>query len=161
MSHTRVDSCGLPCGTDVWLQCYWTVREGHPGNGRFCGNDRNIAVTYPTLARKSSFNVVLCQNRISYHISRACVRMKALFIFVFETASVLALGPHPPSCAMGAGGSCPGGGVGGRPSDCEADSWSLSGTEVGKVWSCSSTPQIRLHGVVLSYAQVQLYAYLT
>jgi len=42
----------------------------------------------------------------------------------------------------------------------EADRSPQSGAEVKHAWSYTSTPPIRLHGVVLSYAQGHFYLYL-
>jgi hypothetical protein len=53
---------------------------------------------------------------------------------------------------MGTGGSFPGS---------EADHSLPSSAEVRNVWSYTATPPIHLRGVVLSYAQGQLYLYLS
>jgi hypothetical protein len=55
-------------------------------------------------------------------------------------------GAHPASYPMGTGGSFTGDKVPGR----EADHSPPSSAEVKNAWSYTSTPLIRLHGVVLS-----------
>jgi hypothetical protein len=55
-------------------------------------------------------------------------------------------GTHPASYPMGTGGSFPGGKAPGR----EADHSLPSSVEVKNAWNCTSTPSIRLHGVLLS-----------
>jgi hypothetical protein len=69
-----------------------------------------------------------------------------LGIFLLTTVSRTALGPTQPliqwvSGALSLGVMQPG---------CEADHSPLSSAEVKNVWSYTSTPPIRLHGVVLN-----------
>jgi hypothetical protein len=55
-------------------------------------------------------------------------------------------GAHPDSYPVGTRGSFPGGKAAGR----EADHSPLSSAEVKNAWNYTSTPRIRLHGVVLT-----------
>jgi hypothetical protein len=64
-------------------------------------------------------------------------------------------GAHPASYPMGTRGPFPGG----KAAGAWADHLPPSGTEVKNTWSYTSTSPISLHGVVLSYAQAQLYLY--
>jgi hypothetical protein len=84
---------------------------------------------------------------LSYRLDdREFVSRQGLGMFLFTTASRLALGPTQPPIqwvpgALSAGIKRPGR---------EADHSSPSSNEVNNTWICTSTPQIRLHGVVLS-----------
>jgi hypothetical protein len=76
-----------------------------------------------------------------------------LGIFLFTTASRTALGPTQPPIKWVPGALSLGVNRSGR----EADHSPPSSAEVKNAWSYTSTPPIRLHGVVLSSAQGQLY----
>jgi hypothetical protein len=65
-------------------------------------------------------------------------------------------GAHPASYPMGTRGSFPGV----KPPGREADHSPPSSAGVKNAWSYTSTPPVRLHGVVLSWAQGQLYLHL-
>jgi hypothetical protein len=65
-------------------------------------------------------------------------------------------GAHQASYPIGTRGSFPGVKRSGR----EAVHVQPSRCGVNNAWSCASTPPIRLHGVVLSKAQEQLYLYI-
>jgi hypothetical protein len=80
---------------------------------------------------------------------------RELGIFLFTTASRTALGTIqlpvqwvPEALSLGVK-------LPGR----EVDHSPPSSAEVKTVWSYTSTPPIRLHGVVLSFAQEQIYLY--
>jgi len=64
--------------------------------------------------------------------------------FLFVTTSRPALGPHPPSYAMGTGCSFPGV----KRPEREADHSPPSIAKVKNAWSYTSTSPVRLHGVV-------------
>jgi hypothetical protein len=66
-------------------------------------------------------------------------------------------GAHPASYPVSDGGSF----LGVKRPESGADYSPPSSAEVKNAWSYTSTPPIRLHGVVLSYEQGQLYLYLT
>jgi hypothetical protein len=65
-------------------------------------------------------------------------------------------GTHPGSYPVGTRGSFPGVKLPGR----EADHSPPSNAEVKNAWSYTSTPSVRLHCVVLSKAQEQVYFFL-
>jgi hypothetical protein len=72
--------------------------------------------------------------------------LRGLGIFLFTTASRTALGPTQPPIQWVAGALS----LGVKRSGREADHSPPSSSESKNEWSCTSTPQIRLHGVVLS-----------
>jgi hypothetical protein len=80
---------------------------------------------------------------------------RGLGIFLFTTMSRTVLGPTQPPIqwvpgALSLGVKWPGH---------EADHSPPSSAEVKNAWSCTSTPPICLHGMVLSKAQGQLYLF--
>jgi hypothetical protein len=85
-----------------------------------------------------------------------CKNCVGLGIFLFVTASRTVLGPIQPPIEWVLGAFSLGVKRPGR----EAAHSPPSSAEVKNAWSYISTPPIRLHGVVLSYAQGQLYLYL-
>jgi hypothetical protein len=74
-------------------------------------------------------------------------------LFLFTTASRTALGPTQPPIQWVPGALS----LAVKQPEREADHLSPSSAEVKNAWSYTSTPPIRLHGVVLSSAQGQLY----
>jgi hypothetical protein len=79
-----------------------------------------------------------------------------LGIFLFITVSRTALGPTPPPIQWVPGALSLGVQQQGR----EADHSPQSSVEVKNAWSYTSSPLIRLHGVVLSYLYLYIYLYL-
>jgi hypothetical protein len=77
---------------------------------------------------------------------RNIVSGRGLGILLFTTVSRTALGPTQPPIQWGTRGSFPGV----KRPGCEADHSPLSSVEVKNAWSYTSTPPIRIHGVVLS-----------
>jgi hypothetical protein len=82
----------------------------------------------------------------------ACFNLHQL---LFQLINALMLGPTQPPIQEVPGAIS----LGIKRPGLEADHSSPSSTEVNNAWSYTSTPPIRLHGVVVSYkkAQVQLY----
>jgi hypothetical protein len=81
---------------------------------------------------------------------------RGLGIFLFTTASRTALGPTQPPIQWVPGALS----LGLKRQGREADHSPPSSAEVKEAWSYTSTPLIRLYGVVKVKAQGQLYVYL-
>jgi hypothetical protein len=73
-------------------------------------------------------------------------RRNRLGIFLFTTASRTVLGATQPSIQWVPGALS----LGVKRPESEADHSPASSAEVKNAWSCTSTPPVRLHGVVLS-----------
>jgi hypothetical protein len=91
-------------------------------------------------------------HRISFYLSIKTEMYKSRVGFLVEGGNFSlhhcvqnGSGAHPASYPMGTRSSFPGGKVG-----CDADQSPPSSAEVKNAWICTSTPPIRLHGMVLS-----------